>query len=921
MFCYCQDESVLRFSYVSEDWIIDSDGKMQKSNTDTKRFTYVLGEGRGCRTAIEQFEQLRESRHTLQDVTRAFSVEALTKDFYNKLYNWYLWAVDINSGVSFPNRTEIDTDDRENINRKIIRLITRMLFVWFIKQKHLVPDKIFDIDYLTKILRNFDPMASDDGYYYNAILQNLFFATLNQEIDKRAFTAEAYQGKSRSYTIKTLYRDSKSQSWFTFPENEKQEKVMQIFKFVPYLNGGLFDCLDEFVFVDGKSVPVTFYDGFSSKDTISFNGHFKYRAFIPNKLFFAKEHREALSSEGERNEITVEGLLNIFKQYNFTIEENSPKDTEISLDPELLGRVFENLLAAYNPETQESARKSTGSFYTPREIVDYMVEETLITYLTETCSQFLTPEEIKHLVRNDNDSFSINQPDTIIRELLNMKILDPACGSGAFPIGFLLKMTEIIERLTPNNFDKFQTKLDIIKNCLYGVDIQPIAMLICKLRFFISLICDSTKDDSKPNFGIIPLPNLETKFVAANTLISADVKKFDNDWTNDNHLDKLKEELLELRKNVFSIRTHQTKINNLEKDADKREEIESYIIEHSTKPDKARIHQLEQYIEKYKAELVLYQGENWVDEWIQPQQDLFEKPKPTLFRHDCNKEKRDEIYKKISDCQVGIEKEQNKKILTGFEAAVKQVTLWNPYDQNAVSPFFDPEWMFGVSNGFDIVIGNPPYIQLQNNCGELAALYENCGYKTFARTGDIYCLFYERGWQLLKPNGHLCYITSNKWMRAGYGEKTREFFAIKTDPQLLVDFAGVKIFESATVDTNILMFAKAENAHKTVCAVKNKQNKDSVKNLSVFVQQQNSVYDFYGSDSWTILSPIEQSIKCKIESVGIPLKDWDINIYRGVLTGYNEAFIISTEKRDEILKNCNTEEERQRTTELMRPIL
>ena len=139
--------------------------------------------------------------------------------------------------------------------------------------------------------------------------------------------------------------------------------------------------------------------------------------------------------------------------------------------------------------------------------------------------------------------------------------------------------------------------------------------------------------------------------------------------------------------------------------------------------------------------------------------------------------------------------------------------------------------------GFDIVIGNPPYIQLQNDGGELAKLYEKSKYSTFARTGDIYCLFYERGWQLLKKDGHLCYISSNKWMRAGYGDKTRGFFANKTNPMLLIDFAGVKIFESATVDTNILLFSKSDNLHKTLCAVTNKQNKDSVNNLTDFAWQ------------------------------------------------------------------------------------
>ena len=158
-------------------------------------------------------------------------------------------------------------------------------------------------------------------------------------------------------------------------------------------------------------------------------------------------------------------------------------------------------------------------------------------------------------------------------------------------------------------------------------------------------------------------------------------------------------------------------------------------------------------------------------------------------------------------------------------------------------------------------------------------------------------------------------------MRAGYGEKLRTFFANNTDPKLMIDFGGVKIFESATVDTNILLYEKSKNTHHTRCAVTNKQNKDSINNLSVFVQQQGTFCDFSGGDSWVILSPIEQSIKRKIEAVGTPLKDWDIQINYGIKTGYNDAFIISTEKRNEILANCKTEEERRKTEELIRPIL
>ena len=240
--------------------------------------------------------------------------------------------------------------------------------------------------------------------------------------------------------------------------------------------------------------------------------------------------------------------------------------------------------------------------------------------------------------------------------------------------------------------------------------------------------------------------------------------------------------------------------------------------------------------------------------------------------------------------------------------------------------FFDWRIMFtevfdNGSDGFDIVIGNPPYIQLQNNGGSLAKLYADHGYVTFARTGDIYCLFYERASQILKQNGHVCFITSNKWMRAGYGDKTRGFFASYTNPLLLIDFAGVKIFESATVDTNILLYSKSENEHKTICAITNKQSKGSINNLGDFVKQQQTICDFSSSDSWVILSPIEQSIKRKIEAVGTPLKDWDIQINYGIKTGYNDAFIISTEKRDEILSNCKSDDERQRTAELIRPIL
>ena len=803
--------------------INDSTNRIKRSYSNPRRFSHLLGHGGTFATPLKYLVELgsiaprREGNKQLtavEDLFSRFSVEALTKEFYNELFNWYQWAVDDEAGVYFPNKTEIADDDFEDKDKKIIRLLTRLMFVWFIKQKNLVPNDIFDVDSHNSILKDFDPLSQSSGNYYNAILQNLFFATLNRAIEdedgKRGFAK--LQGQR---DIKTLYRYSEM---FCLSE----EGVINLFASVPFLNGGLFECLDKTKKIDGVEKAFN-YDGFSRNDNKFANGRYRQRAFIPNVLFFDEE----------------KGLINILKKYNFTIEENTPNEQTVALDPELLGKVFENLLGAYNPETRETARNQSGSFYTPREIVNYMVDESLKAYL-EKGNGF--PAELIQEVMSDNFVYRENKQieyQNLAIHLKSVKILDPACGSGAFPMGLLNRIIDLLQKVEPTQ-DTYSLKLQIIENCIYGSDIQNIATQISKLRFFISLICDCEKDATKPNFGIPTLPNLETKFVTANSLIGRKNKgvEVQGNLFIDSQIKDIKEQLFDVRHKHFSAKTANEKKKLRVKDETLRAEL---------------------------AEL-LSQG-----------------------------------------------------FTSGLGA--DELAKWNPYDQNQKADFFDPEWMFNVTDGFDIVIGNPPYIQLQNNEGELAKIYEPCGYDTFARTGDIYCLFYERGYQLLKRGGHLCYITSNKWMRAGYGEKTRNFLATKTNPKLLIDFAGVKIFESATVDTNILLFEKAANSHHTICAITKSNDKNNINELSDFVKQNHSVNCFNTSDSWVILSPIEQSIKRKIESVGTPLKDWDINIYRGVLTGYNEAFIISTEKRDEILANCNSEKERTCTAEIIRPIL
>ena len=221
--------------------------------------------------------------------------------------------------------------------------------------------------------------------------------------------------------------------------------------------------------------------------------------------------------------------------------------------------------------------------------------------------------------------------------------------------------------------------------------------------------------------------------------------------------------------------------------------------------------------------------------------------------------------------------------------------------------------------GFDCVIGNPPYIQLQK-MGTDADTLQKMNYETYERTGDIYCLFYEMGMKLLKPGALLSFITSNGWMKSAYGKSLRTMLTSLYQPSLLIDFAGYRVFDSATVDANILSVIKSNTHYETIaCSIK--KDNFEVEKLSDYVQTHAVSSSFSSSDSWSILSEIERSIKEKIEAVGTPLKDWDIQINYGIKTGFNDAFIIDSVKRNEILSACQTEEERQRTAEIIRPIL
>lgn len=564
-------------------------------------------------------------------------VNILNKKFFQELANWYFWAMD---KVQFPDDIEKNKDVRNATN--LIRLITRIIFIWFIKEKQLVPAKLFNEEYLEKILKDFHKNEHSSNYY-QAILQNLFFGTLNQKMDERDFAEDHNHTNKLDQGIKNKYR---------YPDkfNISKKEVISLFKDIPFLNGGLFDCLDKFdeeKLDKGKKEQI-FVDGFTRL--------YNKQAIVPDYLFFGVYPDVDLTAyydpEAKKPIVkNVKGLIDILNGYKFTVAENTPIEEEIALDPELLGKVFENLLASYNPETKTTARKQTGSFYTPREIVNYMVDESLIEYLKQNTE--IKTDDFDSRLRNlfsyndEGNPLNSTETDEIIEAINNAKILDPACGSGAFPMGVLHKMVYLLQKLDPgnvkwkaqqkekiignqikelekdkkaiqglsdkavrekaiqavderlkeideifeskNNFDDYARKLYLIENCIYGIDIQPIAVQISKLRFFISLIIDQNNvnpsslmdDKPKENMGIRPLPNLETKFVAANTLISLEKPKLvTGDIFIQGMLNQIKEksdQLKEIRHNYFNAKLRKDKLQYQSQDKKLRKEISEML--------------------------------------------------------------------------------------------------------------------------------------------------------------------------------------------------------------------------------------------------------------------------------------------------------------------------------------------------------
>ena len=764
--------------------------------------------------------------------TACLDTEELNKRFYADLSAWFARAC---QQAKFPLARE------SKIERHLIRLITRILFVWFIRQKRLVADEFFVEEKARELLAAY---REDGDDYYRAVLQNLFFATLNTEQGRRGFSAK----ERENHRVFHLYRYAD-----LLADNDR---FLALAQKSPFINGGLFDCLD--------SEEASGAGGYRV-DCFTDNENHRRALSVPNLLFFGKE-------------TGAEGLFTILDRYKFTVEENTPIEQEVALDPELLGKVFENLLAANTPETQESARRLSGSYYTPRDVVDYMVDESLTAYLQPKMGP-ANPNECADRLRDLFDyeiegcSFSEEETEKLMKAIAEIRVLDPAVGSGAFPMGVLHKLSLALQKLDPENrrwrelqrtraesasasafhdiadggerenrlleinhiFENYSTdfgrKLCLIQNSIFGADIQPPACQIAKLRFFISLAIEQTPDPAKKNLGIKPLPNLETRFVAADTLIPLTESQLD---LTGKRVEGLEAQLKENRERHFRAATRETKLKCKKRDKELREKLA-----------------------------------------------------------------------KVLAAECGLD-----------QASARRIAKFDIYDQNTRSDWFDAEQMFGVADGFDIVIGNPPYVRHENIGAQKKARLLDLYQSGATGKSDLFIYFYLRGLSLAKQGGHLCYISSNKLMRVGYGKKTRQFLMQNAALKIAIDFGELPVFE-AGVDPMILLAKKSNRRQREIVAAIVKDGADIARIRETVAEKGFPVrLSDLSAECWTFAPPRVHRLLQKMKSAGIPLRLYvDGRIHYGIKTGLNRAFVIDGETRGRLI------EEDSNSAELIKPWL
>ena len=652
MFCYRKKESVLRFSYVSEAWTFTDDGSYQKESTDAKRFTYLLGEGHRSRTAIQQFEKLRDSSLTLKDLTKAFSVDAVSDMFfdgYKKQYEDIIQYITGKRMVKVANKWEeqIKNDPCEEIMQEFVhfqnpekavrdyvkKLMGRLVFLQFLQKKGWLGV----------------PAGAEWGTGDAEFIQTLFA----QCQDKDHFIDNV---------LESLFNDLNS-------ENEKQLPQYR----TPYLNGGLFerDATDETEFP------------------------------LPAKY--------------------MQSLLDFFASYNFTIDENDPDDAEVGVDPEMLGRIFENLL---------EDNKDKGAFYTPKEIVSYMCRESLISYLQtgiedettkEAICQFVITHDVATLGTNDRFRQQVDEA------LKNVKICDPAIGSGAFPMGVLKELFQCRTALEGiSQHQAAEIKKHIIQQNIYGVDIERGAVDIARLRFWLSLIVDEETPQA--------LPNLDFKIMQGNSL-------------------------LEQYKGVdLSTMT--------EKKADESGMLSIF----------------DSMLDVYRLDL----------------------RKMLAKYYDCtDHHKKQSLRKEIVENVKKQLKEQGINVDFGDLdlSGNNQFMLWHI-------------WFYDVfaDGGFDIVIGNPPYIGVKDHKAHFDKVREGSLSKYFIGKMDYFYFFFHHAINILRNQGNAAFITTNYYVTADGAIKLRRHLNSDCSIKMLVNLGEMKLFENAPGQHNMItLFSKNTN--------------------------------------------------------------------------------------------------------------
>jgi len=682
---YSKESSKWRLSLLTStpEW---SDGKIITKLSNPKRQSYVLGEDAKVNTPT-RFLLKKDAVTDITDLKSRFSLEVVNKEFYKEISESFIKLVGGTTGTG-RNQKKYEsllklpsvTDHSQTSIEFAVRLIGRIIFCWFLREKKgpdgtsLMPKELLSLEAIEK-----------NPDYYHKVLEPIFFEVLNQPAKSRK---DLFYGKPYSL--------------------------------IPYLNGGLFS----------PHKPDDFYE----RKNGDLQSRFHNTLIIPDSWF-------------------VE-LFKTLETYNFTIDENTSFDEELSIDPEMLGRIFENLLAEINPETGESARKSTGSYYTPRVIVDYMVDESLLLYLKQQTG--IEEGKLRAVISydlTDDNQYPLDEIEKqkTIDALEKIKILDPACGSGAFPIGALQKMVFILQQVDPEgqlwfkkqiqhtspeirrvlerefthkNFDYIR-KLGVIRENIYGIDIQPIATEISRLRCFLTLVVDERIDDSLENRGIEPLPNLDFKFVTANSLIG----------------------LPSTGKQVqFGLFEDSEGISELK-------EIRDMFFNASGS----------------EREMLKLQ-------FVQSQNKMFQK-----LIHEG---------------------------LRGHADLTTKLTTWDPFSHKA-SDWFDPEWMFGIKDRFDIVIANPPY---GADIDKLVTYYRTIYLDVIKNYADIFKIFFAFGMRNLKPEGILTYITSNTYLTQPRYKDLRKYL-IQFQIIKIVNL-GLEVFEGAVVPTAIAIIQHKEFLEK-----------------------------------------------------------------------------------------------------------